>query len=72
MTLPPRWVRRTVLAPAVVLLTVMVLATLPIWLVLAVALSPILPGGLRLLRVLWLACVATEVLSVRRSVRRSA
>ena len=35
MTLPPKWVRRTVLAPAVVLITVVVLATLPIWLVLA-------------------------------------
>ena len=64
MTLPPKWVRRTVLAPAVVLITMVVLATLPIWLVLAVALSPILPGRLRLLRVLWLGCVALVLESV--------
>ena len=64
MTLPRTWVRRTVLAPAVVLITLVVLATLPIWLVLAFALSPILPGRLRLLRVLWLGCVALVLESV--------
>jgi 1-acyl-sn-glycerol-3-phosphate acyltransferase len=64
VTLPPRWVRRTVLAPAVVLLTMAILATLPIWVVLAIALSPILSGGLRLLRVLWLGCIALILESV--------
>jgi len=48
----------------VVLLTLAVLATLPIWVVLAIALSPILPGQLRLLRVLWLGCVALILESV--------
>jgi 1-acyl-sn-glycerol-3-phosphate acyltransferase len=47
-----------VLAPAVVLLTVLVLATLPGWLVLAAALSPLLPGKFRVLRVLWVVVVA--------------
>ncbi|MDQ3761384.1 MAG: 1-acyl-sn-glycerol-3-phosphate acyltransferase [Actinomycetota bacterium] len=58
MRLPPRWVRRVVLAPAVVLLTVVVLTTLPIWMLLAAALSPFLPGRWRALRVLWVVVVA--------------
>ncbi|QJY47407.1 1-acyl-sn-glycerol-3-phosphate acyltransferase [Pseudonocardia broussonetiae] len=58
MTLPPRWVRRLVLAPAVVALTFLVLVTLPAWLVLAAALSPLLPGRLRVLRVTWVVVVA--------------
>jgi 1-acyl-sn-glycerol-3-phosphate acyltransferase len=58
MTLPPRWVRRTVLAPLVVLLTIAVVTTLPLWLLLAAALSPLVPGRLRVLRVLWVAVVA--------------
>ena len=58
MTLPPRWVRRTVLAPAVVVLTLVTLTTLPVTLLVAAALSPLLPGRLRLLRVLWLVVVA--------------
>ncbi len=57
-TLPPRWVRRVVLAPAVIGLTLAVLLTLPFWLVLAAAVSPLLPGRLRALRVLWVAVVA--------------
>jgi 1-acyl-sn-glycerol-3-phosphate acyltransferase len=55
---PPRWARRVLLAPAVLLLTVVVLVTLPGWLVLAAAVSPLLPGKLRALRVLWVAVVA--------------
>ncbi len=58
MRLPPRWVRRGVLAPAAVLLTVTVVTTLPVWLLVAAALSPFLPGRLRALRVLWVAVVA--------------
>jgi 1-acyl-sn-glycerol-3-phosphate acyltransferase len=56
--LPPRWVRRLVLAPAVVGLTVVVLLTLPVWLVVAAAVSPFLPGRMRALRVLWVLIVA--------------
>ena len=40
MNLPSRWVRRVMLAPAMVLLTIMVLTTLPLWMLLAAALSP--------------------------------
>ena len=54
---PPRWVRRLVLAPAVVLLGVVLLVTLPVWLVVGAATSSFAPGHLRPLRVLWLATV---------------
>ncbi|MGH3929702.1 MAG: 1-acyl-sn-glycerol-3-phosphate acyltransferase [Pseudonocardiaceae bacterium] len=64
MRLPSRWVRRVVLAPAMVLFTVFVLTTLPVWLLLAAALSPFLPGRLRALRVLWVAVVALVLESV--------
>lgn len=64
MSLPPRWFRRAVLAPAVVLLTALVLLTLPLWLVVAAALSPLLPGRLRVLRVTWLVVVALVLESV--------
>jgi 1-acyl-sn-glycerol-3-phosphate acyltransferase len=51
--LPPRWVRRLVLAPAIVLAAGAAVVTLPVWLLLSVALSPLAPGRLRPLRVLW-------------------
>ncbi|MBO4210500.1 1-acyl-sn-glycerol-3-phosphate acyltransferase [Micromonospora echinofusca] len=57
MPLPPRWVRRTVLAPAVVLLAVLLVTTLPAWLLLAAAASPLVPGWLRPLRLLWIGTV---------------
>ena len=47
--------RRVVLAPAVVALTVLLLTTVPIWLIIAALLSPVFPGRLRPLRLLWLA-----------------
>jgi 1-acyl-sn-glycerol-3-phosphate acyltransferase len=47
-----------------VLLTVVVLTTLPLWLLLAAAASPLLPGRLRVLRVLWVAVVALVMESV--------
>jgi 1-acyl-sn-glycerol-3-phosphate acyltransferase len=50
-------VRRAVIAPAVIGLTLVVVASLPIWLLLAAALSPLIPGRMRLLRILWLANV---------------
>jgi 1-acyl-sn-glycerol-3-phosphate acyltransferase len=56
--LPPRWVRRAVLAPAVVVATVAVLVTLPAWVLVAAAVSPLLPGRLRGLRLLWVGIVA--------------
>ena len=56
--LPPRWVRRVVLAPAALVLTAGVLAALPLLVLVAAVLSPLLPGRLRALRVLWVAVVA--------------
>ncbi|MFC7549545.1 1-acyl-sn-glycerol-3-phosphate acyltransferase [Plantactinospora sp. GCM10030261] len=54
---PPRWVRRLIIAPAVVLLAALLAGTLPFWLLLAVAASPLVPGRLRPLRLAWLAVV---------------
>ncbi|GAA2141141.1 hypothetical protein GCM10009844_11410 [Nocardioides koreensis] len=48
-----RLLRRVVLAPAAVLLTVLLWVTLPLWLIAAAALSPVLPGRWRALRLLW-------------------
>ncbi|MFA9431940.1 1-acyl-sn-glycerol-3-phosphate acyltransferase [Egicoccus sp. AB-alg2] len=55
--LPPRWARRLVLAPAVPLLTLLVLTTLPLTLLVAAFASPVLPGRLRPLRILLFALV---------------
>jgi 1-acyl-sn-glycerol-3-phosphate acyltransferase len=57
MPLPPSWVRRLVIGPVVVVLAVILLTTLPIWLILAVAASPFMPGHLRVPRLIWLAIV---------------
>jgi 1-acyl-sn-glycerol-3-phosphate acyltransferase len=57
MGLPPRWVRRVVLAPAVVVLALLVVITLPVWLLLAAVASPLVAGRLRPLRLLWIGVV---------------
>ena len=49
-----RVVRRVVVAPLVVLLAGLVWVTLPLWLVAAAVLSPLLPGRWRALRLLWI------------------
>ena len=46
--------RRLVVAPAVIGLTGLIWVTLPLWLIVAAALSPVLPGRLRALRLLWI------------------
>ena len=46
--------RRLVLAPAVVVLAGLLWVTGPLWLILAAALSPLLPGRWRALRLMWL------------------
>ncbi len=48
------WLRRLVIGPGVVALTVLVLTTVPLWLLLAAVLSPVVPGRLRPLRLFWL------------------
>jgi 1-acyl-sn-glycerol-3-phosphate acyltransferase len=57
MWLPPRWIRRVAFAPALVLLAALVVSALPIWLLLAAAASPLVPGYLRPLRVLWMGII---------------
>jgi 1-acyl-sn-glycerol-3-phosphate acyltransferase len=49
--------RRVVVAPLVVALAALLWITLPLWLIGAAALSPILPGRLRPLRIVWVAIV---------------
>jgi 1-acyl-sn-glycerol-3-phosphate acyltransferase len=46
------WFRRLVLAPALIGLTVLLLTTVPVWLIFAALLSPLVPGRLRPLRIL--------------------
>jgi 1-acyl-sn-glycerol-3-phosphate acyltransferase len=49
------WFRRLVFAPAVVGLTFLLVTTIPLWLLITAALSPIVTGRLRPLRLLWVA-----------------
>jgi 1-acyl-sn-glycerol-3-phosphate acyltransferase len=48
-----RQLRRVATAPVVILATLLIGVTLPLWLVAAAALSPVLPGRWRPLRLLW-------------------
>src|SRR5689334_3985057 len=57
MTPPPRWIRRVLLAPLVCLLALVLVGSAPLWMLLALLGSPITPGRLRPLRLLWLATV---------------
>jgi 1-acyl-sn-glycerol-3-phosphate acyltransferase len=52
-----RVVRRVVIAPAVVLLAGLVWITAPLWLLAAAALSPLLPGHWRALRLMWVLVI---------------
>ncbi|MDP2775614.1 MAG: lysophospholipid acyltransferase family protein [Nocardioides sp.] len=54
---PVRVVRRVVVAPAVVLLAGLLWLTAPLWLIGAAALSPLLPGRWRALRLAWIVIV---------------
>jgi 1-acyl-sn-glycerol-3-phosphate acyltransferase len=54
---PPRIIRRLLLAPLLVALTLAAVVTLPPLVLLAAAVSPWLPGRWRALRLLWLALV---------------
>lgn len=49
--------RRVVIAPLIVVLATLMWLTLPLWLLGAAALSPIVPGRLRPLRIMWVAVV---------------
>ncbi len=49
------WGRRIVLAPFVVWMAAAAWVAAPVWLIVAAALSPLLPGRMRVLRLLWVA-----------------
>ncbi len=57
MRLPPIWVRRVFLGPFVIVAAVTMLALTPVWLLVAIALTSLVPGRFRLPRVLWLVTV---------------
>lgn len=54
MPLPPRWVRRVLVAPAVVLGALLLVTTMPLWLLVLLAVAALVPGRLRLARIGWL------------------
>jgi 1-acyl-sn-glycerol-3-phosphate acyltransferase len=62
--LPPRIVRRLVLAPLLLVITVALLIGLPFLVILAAAASPLLPGRWRALRLLWFGLVWLALESV--------
>lgn len=57
MRLPPLWVRRVVVAPLVIIISVLLLVLSPLWLLVALALTSLVPGRFRLPRVMWLITV---------------
>ncbi|MFB7891848.1 1-acyl-sn-glycerol-3-phosphate acyltransferase [Microbacterium sp. NPDC056044] len=57
MRMPPTWVRRILLAPLVIVAALVMLALTPLWLIVALALTSLVPGRFRLPRVLWLVTV---------------
>ncbi|MFH8251727.1 1-acyl-sn-glycerol-3-phosphate acyltransferase [Microbacterium sp. B2969] len=57
MRLPPTWVRRVVIAPLVIVVSLLVVLTIPLWLLGALGLTSLVPGRFRLPRVLWLVSV---------------
>src|SRR4051812_11949746 len=59
---PAIWaLRRLLLAPAVVAVTALLWVLLPVWLLVAAALSPLLPGRWRALRLLWIVVLYATI-----------
>lgn len=54
MRVPPKWVRRLILAPAVIIAAVVLTAFLPLWLLVAAAVSVFIEPRLRTPRLLWM------------------
>jgi 1-acyl-sn-glycerol-3-phosphate acyltransferase len=54
---PPRWIRRVLLAPAVLALVLGLIVTAPGWLLLTLVAAPLTAGRLRPTRVAWMAFV---------------
>jgi 1-acyl-sn-glycerol-3-phosphate acyltransferase len=57
LPLPPKWIRRLVLAPLVLLVSLGLVATMPVWMLLAGLAAPLGSGRFRALRVLWMVTV---------------
>ena len=57
MRMLPTWVRRILLAPLVIVAALVMLVLTPLWLLVALALTSLVPGRFRLPRVLWLVTV---------------
>ncbi|MFD4957990.1 1-acyl-sn-glycerol-3-phosphate acyltransferase [Microbacterium sp. NPDC058389] len=55
--MPPTWVRRILLGPLVIVAALAMLALTPLWLLVALALTSLVPGRFRLPRVAWLVTV---------------
>ncbi|GAA5201099.1 1-acyl-sn-glycerol-3-phosphate acyltransferase [Microbacterium jejuense] len=55
--LPPTWLRRLVLGPLVIVAAIVMLDLTPLWFLVALALTSLVPGRFRLVRVLWLVTV---------------
>jgi 1-acyl-sn-glycerol-3-phosphate acyltransferase len=55
--MPPVWLRRTLTAPLVLLLALLVVTTLPIWLLVALFATAAVPGRFRLPRLVWMVVV---------------
>ncbi|HSJ83630.1 MAG TPA: 1-acyl-sn-glycerol-3-phosphate acyltransferase [Acidimicrobiia bacterium] len=53
MSLPPKWMRRLLIDPAIVLLVAVAVASLPVWIIVAGFLSRYVPGYWRILRLAW-------------------
>jgi 1-acyl-sn-glycerol-3-phosphate acyltransferase len=53
MRLPPKWLRRLLVDPAIVLLVVLALVSLPVWIIVAAFISRYVPGNWRILRLAW-------------------
>ncbi len=51
--LPPRWMRRILIDPAIVLLVALALVSLPLWVFGAAFVSRYVPGNWRILRIAW-------------------
>jgi 1-acyl-sn-glycerol-3-phosphate acyltransferase len=57
VSIPPKLVRRLVIAPLVLLVTFLAITTLPLWLFLALVATPFVPGRWRVFRLLSMALV---------------
>lgn len=66
MRLPPRWFRRLVIDPALVIGLVFALVSIPVWLVVGFVAAALFPGTFRILRISWFLFLylAVEVLAL--------